>query len=104
MLQTLGRARRDARRSQDHTREHFMAHDTIPHFQNSAGHPTIRIGAKEFMCVGAAPPHDHPHVFLDMGDDSERVCPYCSTLYVYDASLKPDETVPAGCVFHEAAA
>lgn len=81
-----------------------MAHDTIPHFQNSAGHRTIRIGAREFMCVGAAPPHDHPHVFLDMGDDSERVCPYCSTHYVYDATLKPGETVPEGCVYHEKAA
>jgi len=81
-----------------------MAHDTIPHFQNSAGHRTIRVGAKEFMCVGAAPPHDHPHVFLDMGDDSERVCPYCSTLYVYDATLNSGETVPEGCVFREFAA
>ena len=35
------------------------------------------------------------------GDDSERVCPYCSTLYVYDATLTTGETVPEGCVFHE---
>jgi uncharacterized Zn-finger protein len=76
-----------------------MAHDIVPHFQNSEGHASIRIGAREFMCVGARPPHDHPHVFLDMGDDDEKICPYCSTLYVYDASLKRGETVPAGAAY-----
>ena len=49
------------------------------------GHAAIDIGVKEFMCVGANPPFDHPHVFLDMGSDDEKVCPYCSTLYRYDA-------------------
>ena len=51
-----------------------MAGGTIPHFQNDAGHPAIEIGVKEFMCVGANPPFDHPHVFLDMGADDEKVC------------------------------
>ena len=51
------------------------------------------------MCVGANPPFDHPHVFLDLGDDNEKVCPYCSTLYRYDASLSAGETVPAGCTY-----
>ena len=50
----------------------------------------IDIGVKEFMCVGANPPFDHPHVFLDMGADDEKVCPYCSTLYRYDAALKAE--------------
>ena len=76
-----------------------MAGHAIPHFQNSAGHRAIEIGVKEFMCVGANPPHDHPHVFLDMGDETEMVCPYCSTLYRYAPSLKADETRPEGCVF-----
>jgi uncharacterized Zn-finger protein len=62
-----------------------MAGHAIPHFQNDAGHAAIEIGVKEFMCVGANPPFDHPHVFLDMGDDAEKVCPYCSTLYRYNA-------------------
>ena len=74
-----------------------MAGHTIPHFQNDAGHPVVAIGVKEFMCVGATEPYDHPHVFLDMGDDVEKVCPYCSTLYRYDATLKAFETRPAGC-------
>ena len=52
-----------------------MAEHVIPHFQNNPGLPMIEIGAKEFMCVGATPPFDHPHVFLDMGDENEIVCP-----------------------------
>lgn len=76
-----------------------MADIRTPHFHNSAGHRSIAIGVREFMCIGAAPPFDHPHVFLDMGDDNEIVCPYCSTLYRYDPALKAGETQPAGCVW-----
>lgn len=80
-----------------------MAGDTIPHFQNSAGYPSIEIGVTEFMCTGTISPDDHPHVYLDMGSDSERVCPYCSTLYRYNPSLKATQTVPEGCLFREPA-
>ena len=76
-----------------------MAGGTIPHFQNDAGHRLIEIGVKEFMCVGANPPFDHPHVYLDMGGDTEKVCPYCSTLYRYDASLHGGHTRPEGCLY-----
>lgn len=78
-----------------------MAGHETPHFHNTNGHRLIEIGVREFMCLGALPPFDHPHVFLDMGDDEERVCPYCSTLYRYNARLKPDQTVPEGCLAHE---
>lgn len=81
-----------------------MAGHSIPHFQNDAGHPVIEIGVREFMCVGATEPFDHPHVFLDMGDDDEKVCPYCSTLYRYNGALKASETSPAGCLYHQRAA
>ena len=40
-----------------------MAEHIVPHFHNDPGVPVIEIGAREFMCVGATPPHDHPHVF-----------------------------------------
>ena len=80
-----------------------MAGATIPHFQNDAGVASIRIGVKEFMCCGASEPHDHPHVFLDMGDDGQIVCPYCSTLYVYDPRLGELETDPKGCIADSAA-
>jgi hypothetical protein len=56
------------------------------------------------MCVGANPPFDHPHVFLDMGADDEKVCPYCSTLYRYDPSLKASETRPENCLYLDRAA
>lgn len=81
-----------------------MAGHGIPHFQNDAGHPMIEIGVREFMCVGATPPFDHPHEFLDMGDDDEKVCPYCSTLFRYDSALAADETKPEGCTFTPRAA
>ncbi len=72
---------------------------TFPKFHNEAGADVVRIGAKEFECVGALPPHDHPHVYLDMGGETEIICPYCSTRYVYDASLKATESVPPGLLF-----
>ena len=74
-----------------------MADTHIPHFQNDTGEETIAIGARKFMCIGATPPFDHPHVFLDMGDENEIVCPYCSTRYVYKAGLGSDQSEPAGC-------
>jgi uncharacterized Zn-finger protein len=52
-----------------------MADHKIPHFQNDAGHASIEIGVKEFMCVGANPPFDHPHEFLDMGSDNREGLP-----------------------------
>ena len=74
-----------------------MAGHNIPHFQNDGGHRVIEIGVKEFMCTGASVPYDHPHIFIDLGDESEKVCSYCSTLYRYNPSLKADQTNPAGC-------
>lgn len=71
-----------------------MAQGSTPHFHNSMGVKKIEIGAKEFKCVGALPPFDHPHVFLDMGDENEIVCPYCSTHYVYNANLAKDAASP----------
>lgn len=76
-----------------------MSDHIIPHFQNSDGHRAIEIGVKEFMCVGANPPFDHPHVFIDMGADEEAVCPYCSTHYRYNNTLNATATIPAGCVY-----
>ena len=76
-----------------------MARNATPHFHNTEGLARIEIGAKEFQCVGAEPPFDHPHVFLDMGADNEVVCPYCSTLYVYDANLPVGSANPPSAVF-----
>ncbi|MBX6424749.1 MAG: zinc-finger domain-containing protein [Variibacter sp.] len=80
-----------------------MADHAVPHFHNDPGVPVIEIGAKEFMCVGATPPFDHPHIFCDMGDENEIICPYCSTLYRYDPSLRPHEARPPECALREPA-
>jgi uncharacterized Zn-finger protein len=81
-----------------------MSHEIVPHFHNDPGVPMIEIGAKKFMCTGATPPNDHPHVFCDMGDDAEYVCPYCSTLYRHDPTLQPDAARPAECALHDVTA
>ncbi len=81
-----------------------MADPIVPHFTNDAGVEAIDIGAKKFKCMGASPPYDHPHVFLDMGDDAQIICPYCSTLYRHDASLGPRESRPEGAAHSSAEA
>ena len=55
------------------------------------------------MCVGAKPPFDHPHVFLDMGDDQEIICPYCSTLYRHAPGLDAHTARPEACALTETA-
>ena len=80
-----------------------MSDHIVPHFHNDPGLSEIEIGARKFMCVGAKPPLDHPHVFLDMGGYNEIICPYCSTLYRHDASLDLHEARPAECALTETA-
>lgn len=72
---------------------------STPHFHNQPGVQKVRIGVKEFMCTGALPPFDHPHIFIDMGDSDDAVCPYCSTRFVHDATLGPHSD-PAACEYH----
>ena len=81
-----------------------MASAATPHFHNDMGLSNIEIGAKEFMCVGAKPPFDHPHVFLDMGAADEIVCPYCSTLYKYNGRLVHGSASPGDAVWRDEAA
>jgi uncharacterized Zn-finger protein len=76
-----------------------MAHESTPHFHNTEGLKRIEVGSKEFMCVGALPPFDHPHIFMDMGKDTEIVCPYCSTLYVFNATLALGTSQPLSAVY-----
>ncbi len=78
-----------------------MADKGIPHFHNETGVAAIQVGSKDFMCIGAKPPLDHPHVFLDMGGDDQIVCPYCSTLFQYDATLEAGASRPASCIYTE---
>jgi uncharacterized Zn-finger protein len=86
------------------SRVNIMSDHVVPHFHNDAGVSVIEIGSPEFMCVGANPPFDHPHVFLDLGNDNEIICPYCSTLFRYAADLAPGEARPPECVVKDKAA
>jgi uncharacterized Zn-finger protein len=81
-----------------------MAHSITPHFHNSEGLARIEVGSKEFQCIGALPPFDHPHIFLDMGKEDEIVCSYCSTLYVYNPRLAAGTSEPLSAVYHTEAA
>lgn len=74
-----------------------MAHSIIPQFTNDIGVEKIHVGVKEFQCMGAKPPFDHPHVYLDMGEGDRIVCPYCSTLFIYDPNLGPEQSDPPYC-------
>lgn len=74
-----------------------MADRIVPHFHNTEGVDAIRIGAREFMCIGALPPFDHPHIFIDIGQEDEAICAYCSTVYRFDGALDPTTSAPPGC-------
>ena len=74
-----------------------MAAHIVPHFANDLGAEKIFVGVRELQCMGARAPFDHPHVYLDMGAESQILCPYCSTLYVHDTRLDALETEPKGC-------
>lgn len=78
-----------------------MADQGIPHFHNDPGVPVIYVGAREFKCIGATPPMDHPHIYIDMGSDGETICEYCGTHYKFRAGLATSEADPAECLWRE---
>ena len=73
---------------------------SIPHFHNDLGVSSIKVRVKEFMCTGASPPFDHPHIFIDMGSDGEAICSYCSTRFIYEDKLS-GPCSPAECELRE---
>jgi uncharacterized Zn-finger protein len=73
--------------------------ESYPKFHNEVGVPIVRIGCREFECIGDKPPQDHPHIYLNMGDASEIVCPYCSTLFHFDPSLGAQEPIQLATKF-----
>lgn len=77
-----------------------MAHSSIPHFHNTEGLARIEVGSHEFQCIGALPPFDHPHIYIDMGVETDIVCPYCSTHYVYNPELAEGTSEPLSAVYH----
>ena len=73
--------------------------ESYPKFHNEVGVSIVRIGCREFKCIGDKPPQDHPHIYLNMGDASEIGWPYCSTLFRFDPSLGAHEADPADCAY-----
>jgi uncharacterized Zn-finger protein len=69
----------------------------LPLFFNELGLSSIEIGVSAFDCMGVRPPHDHPHVYLNMGVRADVLCPYCSTHYLFNPALRWNETNPANC-------
>jgi uncharacterized Zn-finger protein len=68
-------------------------------YRNDDGALEIRIGAREFECIGLAPPDDHPHVYLNMGERMNILCPYCATAYRFDPKLGRREADPASSAY-----
>ena len=71
----------------------------IQRFRNDRGVPEIRIGVKEFECVGVSPPGDHPHVYIEMGEQETILCPYCATRFRFDPRLGPGEADPPDSLY-----
>ena len=68
-----------------------------PLFFNELGVNSIQIGVAAFHCMGVMPPHDHPHVYLNMGEETDILCSYCSTEYRLNSALSWNETIPQNC-------
>ena len=57
------------------------------------------IGVREFNCIGVSPPQDHPHVYINMGEQDVILCPYCATRFRFDPRLGPSEADPPDSLF-----
>ena len=79
---------------------HGMADDYVK-FKNDLGLAEIGIGVTEFKCIGASPPHDHPHIYHEIGEQGFVRCLYCNTKYVYRPYLGRFETEPPGNLFED---
>ena len=72
---------------------------SYPKFHNEIGVPIVRVGCREFKCIGAKPPQDHPHIYLNMGEADTILCPYCGTRFCFDPQLTPLEVDPPDSFF-----
>src|SRR5262245_10954361 len=79
-----------------------MSGGGYPKFKNDRGVPEIRIGVKEFMCIGESPPQDHPHIYINMGEADTILCPYCATRFRFDPRLTPLDAEPRDSIFANA--
>jgi uncharacterized Zn-finger protein len=75
-----------------------MSGSGYPKFRNDRGVPEICIGVKEFECIGVSPPHDHPHIYINMREADNIPCPYCGTRFRFDPRLTPLDADPPDSV------
>lgn len=50
---------------------------------------TIEVEDHVARCDGGGGPLGHPAVYLNLGDDDEAVCPYCSRRFVLRQGAEP---------------
>ena len=86
----------------------YLAASCSSHVRQSAFLDTLREGARRSRRVlqileQTGAPFDHPHVYLDMGQDAQIICPYCSTLYVYEPRFDSGDSDPKGALVSDAA-
>jgi len=74
-----------------------MNRNTYPIYKNDIGAKVIKIGVKNFMCMGETPPMDHPWIFITMKDRNSVHCLYCNTIFKYDPALSFKDSDPADC-------
>ena len=72
-----------------------------PKFPHDHGLAEMWIGATEFLCIGVSTPVDHPHVYINMGDQDVILCPYCATAFRLDLQLGPFAADPPECVYFD---
>ena len=81
-------------------REINMARESCPKFSNDHGVAEIRIGVRAFECIGASPPQDHPHIYLEIGGQETTIlCPYCATQFRFDQDRDPFDADPPDSVY-----
>jgi len=68
-----------------------------PKFMNDRGDPEIRIGVREFRCVGVSPPQDHPHIYIDP-------LSLLGTRFRFDPRLTSFDADPPGSFFADQSA
>ena len=80
-------------------RPQSMSGNGYPSSGTTRGVPQIRIGVREFKCIGISPPQDHPHVYINMGEADTILCPYCATRFCFDPRLTASNADPPDSYF-----
>ena len=81
-----------------------MAHESTPHSTIPKALPGSRSGPRNSSVWAPCPPLTIPTSISHMGKDNEIVCPYCSTLYVFNKALAAGTSEPLSAIYHSEAA